>query len=125
LLHSLAIGAPHDKRELKDNWRGHMVVTVKTPAGEFLIDTTLYPARRPQWKDLPGMIALPLSEKPIRAWWRLEVIASAGYGNVMIGWFDNPRNKTWQYGGDGRDPYRRAAVTAALVDRFGKWEDAV
>jgi hypothetical protein len=128
LLHSLAIGAPHDKRVLKDNWSGHMVVTVQTPAGEFLIDTTLYPVRRPQWRDLPGMMAVRLSDERVRAWWRLDVIASAAYGveneQVMIGWFDNPRNNTWQYGGDGRDPFRRLAVVTALIDRFGKWEDA-
>lgn len=126
-LHSLAIGAPHDKRDIKDSWKGHMVVTVGTPAGEFLIDTTLYPVRRPQWRDLPGMMALPLSAERRRSpiWWRLEVIASANYGDdVLIGWFDNPRNRSWQYGGDGRDPFRRAPVVAALVERFGAWNDA-
>jgi hypothetical protein len=127
LLHSLAIGAPNDKRELKDSWRGHMVVTVETPAGEFLIDTTLYPVRRPQWRELPGMMALPLSAERIRAWWHLDVIASAAYGveseEVSIGWFDNPRNKSWQYGGDGRDPFRRAPVVKVLVERFGAWND--
>jgi hypothetical protein len=127
LLHSLAIGAPYDKRDVKDSWKGHMVVTVTTPDGEFLIDTTLYPVRRPQWRELPGMMALALSDKRIRAWWRLEVIASAAYGvereEVSIGWFDNPRNKSWQYGPDGRDPFRRAPVIAALIEKFGVWED--
>jgi hypothetical protein len=119
LLHSLAIGAPHDKRDIKDAWKGHMVVTVKTKAGEFLIDTTLYPVRRPQWRDLPGMMVLPLAAEPVRSpvWWRLEVIASAIHGDdVLIGWFDNPRNKSWQYGGDGRDPTRRMPVVAALIE---------
>jgi hypothetical protein len=126
-LHSVAIGAPHDKREVKDSWKGHMVVTVKTPAGAFLIDTTLYPVRRPQWPDLPGMMVLPLhaSGERERGWWGLEVIASATYGDdVLIGWFDNPRNKSWQHGGDGRDQHRRMPVVDALVERFGAWEDA-
>jgi hypothetical protein len=125
LMHSLAIGAPHDKRVLKDNWKGHMVVTVKTRGREFLIDTTLYPVRRPQWRDLPGMLALPLSDERMRAWWNLDVIASTAYGDdVMLGWFDNPRNKSWQYGPDGNDQFRRMPVVAALVERFGAWEDA-
>jgi hypothetical protein len=126
LMHSLAIGAPHDKRGIEGNWKGHMVVTVETDVGEFLIDTTLYPVRRPQWRDLPGMIALPLSSERVRSliWWRLEMIASASYGDdVLIGWFDNPRNKSWAYGPDGRDPFRRAPVTAALVEKFGVWKD--
>jgi hypothetical protein len=127
LLHSLAIGAPHDKRVLKDSWKGHMVVTVKTRGREFLIDTTLYPVRRPQWQELPGMMALPLSDKRIRAWWNLDVIASAAYGveseEVSIGWFDNPSNKSWQYGGDGRDPHRRMPVVDALIDKFGVWNE--
>jgi hypothetical protein len=128
-LHSLAIGAPHDKRHLPDSWKGHMVVTVKTPAGEYLIDTTLYPTRRPQWPDLPGMMALRLAtERGVRGWWNLELIAACAYGDgeeISLGWFDNPRNTSWQRGGDGRDPMRRAPVVAAMVERFGAWiEDA-
>jgi hypothetical protein len=128
MAHSLGIGAPHDKRAIKDNWKGHMVVTVATSDGEFLIDTTLYPARRPQWRELPGMMALPLSSERVRAWWNLDVIASASYGpegaDALISWFDNPRNKSWQHGPDGRDPFRRMPVVEALVERFGVWKPA-
>jgi hypothetical protein len=52
------------------------------------------------------------------------VFAAAEFGaEVSIGWFDNPRNKSWQRGGDGRDPTRRMPVVAAMVERFGAWHD--
>jgi hypothetical protein len=128
MLHSLAIGAPHDKRTLPESWKGHLVVTVKFPlAGtEFLVDTTLYQCRRPQWPALPGMLALPVATKPVRGWWGLDLFASATMGeDVLIAWFDHPKNKSWSRGPDGRDPYRRAPTTRRLIERFERWEETM
>jgi hypothetical protein len=122
LLHSAAIGAPHDKRKMINRWTGHMVTTVD----DWLIDPTLYQVRRSAWPDLAGMMALPLHPRPWqRSYWGLDLIASAAVADeeFMIGWFDNPKNTAWKFGPDARDPMRRAPVTVAMIERFGRWEE--
>src|SRR5436190_5914768 len=54
--HSLGIGVPGDRAVAPERWAGHMVVTL--PKCGWLIDTTLYQAARPQWPELPGMVAV-------------------------------------------------------------------
>jgi hypothetical protein len=51
-------------------------------------------------------------------------MASASIDEVLIGWFDNPANTSWQRDGDAIHPIRHAPVVQALVKRFGKWEEA-
>jgi hypothetical protein len=125
-LHSLAIGAPHDGDScpLDNRWNGHAVVTVKFRGSEYLIDTTLYQVRRKQWPELPGMIALPTipAAERVRSWWGLGVFATASMDDIFVGWFDNPKNKAWEQGPDGRDPFRRASAIRKLTERFGRWE---
>lgn len=57
LVRSVGIGDPkgHGPEWPADRWNGHAVVL----ADGFLIDTTLYPAQRPQF-DLAGMMAVKL-----------------------------------------------------------------
>jgi hypothetical protein len=120
MVHSVGIGVPHDERKREGYWCGHMAVTV----GDLLIDTTLYPCRRPAWPDLPGMMAVQLMPQPWqRGWWDLEVMAGvdlarSGTEVTMIGWFDNPANTRWQAGPDAREAGRRAGVVKALLARF-------
>ena len=52
--HELVIGDPDDTHA-SGHWNGHMIVET----GELAIDPTLGQARRPQWPDLPLMLALP------------------------------------------------------------------
>jgi hypothetical protein len=127
-LHSLGIGHSENQRLPDDGyWSGHLVVT----AEGFVIDTTLYSARREQWPDLADMVALPINrsaddESKI---FGLDQLAGAtiadderGY-SFNIGWLDNPKNKRWREGPDARDRARRLPVVRHLIKRFGKWED--
>lgn len=135
-IHSLGIGDP-DWREARTEaakgkqaggWKGHLVV--KLPRHGYLIDTTLYQATRKHWSDLPGMLAVPIVPyEEGGTFYGLPPITGmildddeAGT-TLQILWLDQPRNKWWREAPDGRDKRRRVAVTKALVERFGTWED--
>jgi len=54
---SVGLGVP-DQAPIPGKFNGHAVCTI--PSIEFFVDSTLYPAIRPYWKDaLPGMLAGP------------------------------------------------------------------
>jgi hypothetical protein len=124
-LHSLGIGVPSTKAKAvgPDRWNGHMVVATD----RFLIDTTLYPTKRPAWSSLPGMITLPLVP-PGTDLNGLELISGLGLADdtrpgyeFFVAWMDNPSNTSWQQGPDAR-PDRRAGVIERMVNSFGNWD---
>lgn len=125
MLHSLAIGLDGGGPAVPGHWSGHLVATARG----WLIDTTLYPAQRPQWSDLPGMIALPLN--PIAEDRRLfgkrslaqfeiaERLDALGLSEVFqAAWLDDPDNIRWRRGPDARDSARRSPVLRAMLDAW-------
>lgn len=123
VLHTLGIGCEDWKqgRIIKnDGWQGHLVVV----SDGFLIDTTLYPARRPQWPDLPGMMALPLDPAPDFAF-GMDAMAGGTMrdfetGNrVRIAWLAQPKNRWWRDAPDGRWA-RRRPVVGRMVEVFNE-----
>ena len=123
-VHSLGIGdeSPRGSKALPGRWVGHMAVVI--PSAGYLVDTTLYPAVRPAWPWLPGMIALPLADegnivfgmKPLAGF---QTPTGTGEAFDAI-WLDQPANNLWRKGGDAAR-WRREAAVAALVARFGSW----
>jgi hypothetical protein len=125
-LHSLGIGSPDDHRMIDGDWVGHLVVTV---AG-WMIDTTLYPAIRPQWPYLTGQIALPLypPNAPVVKFGGLPMISGLSVTDTddpdyefCLGWCDRRDNDGWRRGPDARDRDRRVPSVEAMVARFGEW----
>ena len=124
-IHSLGVGdhtaLPDGNQHITDtplDWSGHMVVTL----GSWLIDTTVYQTIRPQWAELPGMMAVPLDRQDnmISAWGMKSiagVVAKRGDDIVEAIWFDQPYNTRWRTGGDAKIE-RRSAVVKELVHRF-------
>lgn len=127
LLHSLAIGETNlSAPKRHGRWNGHMVVLL--PTDGYLIDTTLYPARRPQWPELPTMIAAPINRAVAGQIFGLSPLAGLSFGALDgaggdIVWLDQPKNKLWRDGSDAKKP-RRQTVVNALVQKFGPWQDA-
>jgi hypothetical protein len=130
LVHSLGIGMPPeaggDDRQEAGHWNGHLVAT----AQGWLIDTTLYPAIRPAWADAAPMMAAPMEGGPglRKRLYDLPCLVGAAFNEddreFCIAWLDNPDNRRWQQGPDGRDRQRRLPVVRALIERFGVWEKA-
>lgn len=128
-LHSLGIGVPGTPPQ-DGRWVGHLVVWV--PRAKVLIDTTLYRAGRPQWPDLPGMLAVDTSayaDHGSKVWGLKPIVGAVmtetddpDYCYEII-YFDNPKNTLWRHGSDARGAWKRAAVLAALRERFGIWKD--
>jgi len=129
-LHSLGVGVPRTP-PADGRWVGHLVVWLQQ--SKTLIDTTLYPVIRPQWQELPPMLAAQCIERmDHRRVYGLKKIAALamsdtedegkGYEFVMT-WLDNPRNKSWRMGGDAQS-WRRAVVVGAMRTKFGEWRDA-
>jgi len=117
-LHSLGIGTG-EKGARKGYWDGHLVVT----ADAFLIDTTLYYARRDAWPLMPGMVALPVQRGRRPMYGGLKPIAGLSlsepeerYEFSMV-WLDNPGNAGWERGPD-IDPMRRTPVVSAMLGKF-------
>lgn len=131
-LHSLGIGVPGTPPPGPEEgrWCGHSVVWL--PSSKTLIDTTLYPAIRPQWPDLSPMFALRCDEPvPSERYAGLKAITALsmtdtdveGYEFGMM-WLDNPRNPPPTKGNDADEEWRRAVVVAAMHAKFGAWQDA-
>jgi hypothetical protein len=125
-LHSIGIGVPIDNRKIDGQWCGHMVATV---AG-WVIDTTLYQAKRPQWPDLTGQIAVPLyppGAAVVRMFdWPMitgfQLTKDDGY-QFLTAWCDRKDNNTWHRGPDAVDIERRRPSVDAMVACFGPWDD--
>jgi hypothetical protein len=131
ILHSVGIGVP-DTPRVERRWCGHMVVWV--PGSRTLIDTTLYPAVRPQWKDLPPMLAITCNRKDVGGKRvggpcdGMPPIAALSLTDsdrptyeFGITYLDNPGNVTWHGGPDARDTARRRIVVEAMREKFGRW----
>lgn len=128
-LHSLGIGAPDHRQATAGpkGWSGHMVVRV--PSAGYLIDTTLFQMRRPQWPDFPPMWATPLLPPEIDI---------GGFGMRAFGghafpepdgsmiefmWLDQPQNRHWRHAPDFKCKQRWRGVAAVLTEKFGQWEE--
>jgi len=119
-LHSLGIGTgeagPRDK-----HWDGHLIVT----ADAFVVDTTLFYARRDAWPLMPGMVALPIQRDRRAPMFGLKPIAGLSlcdpddkYEFSMV-WLDNPANRGWEVGPDATHNIDlRTPVVAAMLGKF-------
>lgn len=125
-IHSLGVGTPMDHAVLPGKWAGHLVTTV----GDFLIDTTLAPWKRPAWPQLPEMVVMekfaePTGLRPPLEDGRLWPLAAArldeGDTEIEFVYCDRPANQSWKNGGGDTQKDRRRAVVDALVKRFGSW----
>ncbi len=130
-LHSLGIGVPGTPHGWPLEWNGHAVIHI--PSASALVDTTLYRAKRPQWPDLPGMLAINTTDYARRDTkvWGLDVVVGAEIRDTddpdylyELVYLDNPTNTGWRRGPDARDKWKRRDVLAALRARFGTWQDA-
>lgn len=109
-----------DKRPMPDTaarWSGHMVVEV--PSAGIMIDTTMFPAKREHWPNLPGMVAVQIQDGPIS--YGLKPLAGMAddddRGRVQVVWLRQP-NKRWQ-GAPDTDRARRLPVVKALLGALG------
>lgn len=88
-------------------WSGHMVVLVDG----WLLDPTLFMAKRPEWKWLPGMIAIrqELSDGPLRGGRR--GLAGFGTPDHRFGavWLEDPENTAWEDGDARRGLHVKSA----------------
>lgn len=111
---------PDDKRQLPARWPGHMVVVI--PSDAYLIDTTLYQAMRPQWKSLPGMVALPLYpvNDRLMSMKQLSCVSwteEDGY-KVTLGWLDAPTNTSWRRSGLDREKNVRRPIVNKMLSEL-------
>lgn len=91
----LLIGEP-GKPDANDRWNGHMVTVL--PKTGWMIDCTLYQARRKDWEFLPGMVATPVLDaktphgrKVIGGFARKQDVET-----VQAMWIDWPENTRWR-----------------------------
>lgn len=121
-LHTLGIGSENDRPKVnRTGWAGHLVCV----ADGWLIDTTLYPARkRPMW-ELPGMIATPINVEGTRSAFGYSGMASLAAVDdedgsyTRIRWLHQPRNKLWRHAPDV-EPWRRTPVINRMFDEFNR-----
>jgi len=134
-LHSICVGmpaltAPDAIRPERRGWDGHMVVLVhdggSTP---LLIDTTLGQARRPQWPELPTMIASDTIAAGERHKFTLSghgALAGCDHHDPLrdyklhIRWFATPRNDVWK-GTPDSVRTDKSGIVAALKRTFEGW----
>lgn len=126
-IHSLGIGTENwklGKLKTGTGWNGHMV----TLADGWLIDTTLFQAVRPMWRQLPGMMAAEVIKGDIEPVQIPDVAGNkfpmrplAAFSGrqedgtrLRFQWLDQPRNRWWKDAPDTR-PGRRRSVVEHLV----------
>jgi hypothetical protein len=122
IVHNLAIGNPGTP-DSHARWNGHMVVVL--PKTGWLIDATLYQAKRGFWEFLPGMVATPMHDfkRTVRGRKVLTAFLSKDDDDVIQGtWLDTPENNRWRTApaiikGGPRERARRA-VADRLVHYF-------
>lgn len=108
-------------RQSPGYWNGHMVVEV--PSENTILDTTLFPMKRPQWPLLPGMFAVPIFDGP-GGFGMQQISAIAAdqqNGNELRAYWLREPNEGWRNGGDAKDKALRAPVVRALRRTFGAW----
>ncbi len=127
LVHSVGIGAVGQK-DLPGHWGGHMILVL--PKAGWMVDATLYQAKRDHWEDLPGMIATPTFDftttegnQPMAGF---ATVADDDKEDVVRAlWFDNSANNRWRNTPaarrGGRLERHRRLVSEALIEHFGKW----
>lgn len=128
VIHSLGVGdhlAAGQQAPDGDGWDGH--VCVRIPKVSYLIDTTVYQTIRPQWEDLPGMIAVPYMRDPENKLFGLTPMAKLGVkadnGSIFrMAWLDQHLNEGWRKAPD-RAIERRKNVVDLMVRKFGTWRD--
>lgn len=131
-LHSLAIGSPTDPRPLTsaERWTGHLITTIDN----YLIDPTLYAAARPQWPDMPGMMAVPIEPirdaRPVPPFNLMPIAGTEitdsdrpDYRFATL-WLANPKNRAWRRGPDARDTLRRWPVIKHMVEQYNELREA-
>lgn len=124
-IHSLGIGNPKGPDPaITGRWDGHAVVIVDG----WLIDTTLYQAKRPAWSHLPGMMAVPVNDKP-RDLFNLPMLAGITADGpdgieIDVAWLDQPTNKKWRTAPDANRPHARRRVVGLMLDHFNLKEPA-
>jgi hypothetical protein len=109
-IHNLGIGKPDEPASSPKHWAGHMVV-VSREAG-YLIDTTLYQAQRPQWPDLPNMIAAPLNGDgkvfgEFNALGGLQIPPDVTGYSFDLAWLHTPDNVEWKRAPDVENMRRK------------------
>lgn len=133
-LHSLGCGdhsampwtKPTDPVDTDRRWSGHAVVLL--PKLGWLVDTTLFQAKRPQWPGLPGMMAVPIYREArpfVDGLAQLGGVTAVNRDNgssVEVLWLAQPTNKRWRTAPDA-NPHRRAPVVKKLVEQFGNWSE--
>jgi hypothetical protein len=108
-------------REDRGRWNGHVVVEV--PSAGYIIDTTMFPMKRPAWPELPGMAALPVDHGGPQSY-GLDHLAgirsNRDDGSTFRAWWLRQPNPSWR---DAPDASRklRLPVVAALRTAFGNW----
>jgi len=126
--HTLGVGTP-DWREGKikrrrmgevDGWRGHLVCIL--PAERWVIDTTLFQARRPTWPHLPGMFALPINPAP-KVYRGMDALATlhaneTNGDRLRLTWLDQRRNRYWETVPDAAF-VRRSGVVRRMLASLG------
>lgn len=104
------------------HWSGHMVVLVNG----WLIDPTVYQAKRQQWPELAGMMAAPLFDDPFAHGGDLPLLSGFQAkqphdgSTLLLSWWHQPHNTRWRGGGDCEKD-RRAPVVKAMAKQFGEW----
>jgi hypothetical protein len=110
-INSLGLGHP---AAIGTGWSGHLVVVVNG----WIIDTTMYPAIRPAWSHLPGMVAAPVrrdgsGREGMRT--MSSVSQTVGGYRLTLTWLENPSNVGWINAPDATRERRLGAVSALLA----------
>lgn len=123
-LHQLIIGKPGEP-DRNGKWNGHMVALL--PKTGWLLDCTLYQARRGHWEFIPGMMAAPVFDIGKTPSGRNIVTAFVwknGDDEVQGTWIDTPENKRWRTAPDikrgGTRERHRKLVVERLIYHFQK-----
>lgn len=119
-LHVVGVGFSSATSDQKDRWAGHMAVVV--PSLNYLIDTTLFSAKRPQWDFLPGMLAVPIAQDDeekrhfdLKAITGFRVSVPDKDYEFRIVWLDDRQNTLWKRTPD-TSKRRRERVVSRMLD---------
>ena len=101
-----------------DMWNAHIVVEVDG----WMFDPTLLQAWRPQWPDLPPILAGPVHHDGKLLDGRNPRILGLGdvRNEFVISWFANPAKDEWRHAPDARSQFRATSVRM-LIDMARTW----